>query len=241
MNAFALHLPERRGLSRWTLAAITILMAHAAIVVAIAWWHARRPVEPNILPAIAVTLAPVESSSPEVQAQDIAVGPTMQQAEAAPPEPPKVEEKPVERVEQPPSPPQQADVTLPQDEPKDVEKPKPVVQPPAPETRAPPKSDHIGQFSEAGSNAYNALVFGHLQKFKRYPSAARGASGVVMVQFVLNRAGDVIESAVTKSSGSDVLDREALAILRRASPFPGFPAAKPGAQDTYIAPVNFAR
>ena len=136
---------------------------------------------------------------------------------------------------------QQADVTLPQDEPKDVEKPKPVVQPPAPETRAPPKSDHIGQFSEAGSNTYNALVFGHLQKFKRYPSAARGASGVVMVQFVLNRAGDVIDSAVTRSSGNDVLDREALAIHRRASPFPGFPAAKPGAQDTYIAPVNFAR
>jgi protein TonB len=241
MNATTLYLPERRGLSRWTLAAITILMAHAVIVVAIAWWYARRPVEPNILPAIAVTLAPVESSSPEVHNQDIAVGPAMQQAEAAPPEPPKVEDKPVERVEQPPSPPEQADVTLPQDEPKDVEKPKPVVQPPAPETRAPAKSDHIGQFSEAGSNAYNALVFGHLQKFKRYPSAARGASGVVMVQFALNRAGDVIDSVVTKSSGNDVLDREALAILRRASPFPAFPAAKRGAQDTYIAPVNFAR
>ncbi len=65
MNATALHLPERRGLSRWTLAAITILMVHAAIVAAIAWWYARRPVEPNILPAIAVTLAPVESSSPK--------------------------------------------------------------------------------------------------------------------------------------------------------------------------------
>jgi protein TonB len=240
MNAFALHLPERRGLSRWTLAAITILVAHAAIVAAVALWYARRPVEPTILPAIAVTLAPVESSSPEVQDQDIAVGPTMQQAEATPPEPPKVEEKPVERVEQPPSPPQQAEVTLPQVEPKEVEKPKPVPQPPAPETRAPPKNDRLGQFSEAGSNVYNALVFGHLQRFKRYPSAARGKSGTVVVRFVLNRAGDVIESAVTKSSGNDVLDREAVAILQRASPFPAFPAAKSGTQDTYIAPVSFA-
>jgi periplasmic protein TonB len=240
MNAFALHLPERRGLSRWTLAAITILVAHAAIVAAVALWYARRPVEPTILPAIAVTLAPVESSSPEVQDQDIAVGPTMQQAEATPPEPPKVEEKPVERVEQPPSPPQQAEVTLPQVEPKEVEKPKPVPQPPAPETRAPPKNDRLGQFSEAGSNVYNALVFGHLQRFKRYPSAARGKSGTVVVRFVLNRAGDVIESAVTKSSGNDVLDREAIAILQRASPFPAFPAAKSGTQDTYIAPVSFA-
>jgi len=240
MNAFALHLPERRGISRWTLAGVTIVLAHAAIVAAVALWYARRPVEPNILPAIAVTLAPVESSSPEIQDQDIAVGPTMQQAEAAPPEPPKVEEKQEEPVVQPPPPQQQADVTLPKAE-KEVEEPKPVPEPPAPETRAPPKSDRVGEFSQAGSNAYNALVFGHLQKFKRYPSAARGKVGTVVVSFVLNRAGEVTDSAVTKSSGNDVLDHEAIEILHRASPFPAFPAAKPGAQDTYIAPVSFAR
>jgi protein TonB len=241
MNAFALHLPQRRGLSRWTVAAVMILLAHAAIVAAVGLWYARRPAEPNILPAIAVTLAPVEASSPQIQDQDIAVGPTMQQAEAAPIEPPKVEEKPVEQVVQPPSPPQQAEVTLPQVEPKQVEKPKPEQRPPAPETRAPPKNEHVGQFTQAGSNAYNALVFGHLQRFKRYPSSARGAQGTVVVRFVLNRAGAVIESAVTKSSGNDVLDREALEILRRASPFPQFPEAKPGFQDSYVAPVNFAR
>jgi protein TonB len=222
------------------LAGVTILVAHAAIVAAAALWYARRPVEPNILLAIAVTLAPVESSSPEIQDQDIAVGPTMQQAEAAPPKPPKIEEKQEEPVVQPPSPVQEAEVTLPKVE-KEVDEPKPMPQPRAPETRAPPKSEHIGQFTEAGSNAYNALVFGHLQKFKRYPSAARGKSGTVVVRFVLNRAGDVIGSTVTKSSGNDVLDREAIDILRRASPFPAFPAAKPGAQDTYIAPVNFSR
>ncbi|WFU41563.1 energy transducer TonB [Bradyrhizobium sp. CB82] len=223
------------------MAGLTILIAHAAIVAVVALWYARRPVEPNILPAIAVTLAPVEASSPQVQNQDIAVGPTMQQAEETPKEPPKVEEKPLEQVVQPPSPPQQAEVTLPQVEPKDVEKPKPEEQPPAPETRAPPKTEHVGQFTQAGSNAYNALVFGHLQRFKRYPSSARGAQGTVVVRFVLNRAGAVTESAVTKSSGNDVLDREALEILRRASPFPPFPVAKPGSQDSYIAPVNFAR
>jgi protein TonB len=241
MKALALHLPERRGLSRWTLAAVTILIAHAAIVAAVALWYARsRPAEPTILPAIAVTLAaPTESSSPEIQNQDIAVGPTMQQADAAPKEPPK-EEKPVEQVVQPPSPPQEAEVTLPKDEPKQEEKPT-ESRPPAPETRAPPKTEHVGQFSEAGAKAYTALVFGHLQRFKRYPPAAHGASGTVMVRFALNRAGDVIESAVTKSSGNGVLDREALDTLRRASPFPAFPDAKPGAEETYIAPVNFER
>jgi periplasmic protein TonB len=240
MNAFALHLPEGRGLSRWALAGVAILMAHAAIVAAVALWYARGPVEPAIVPAIAVMLAPVESSSPEIQDQDIAVGPAMQQAEAAPKEPPKAEAKPVEKAEPPPSAPREAEVTLPKIE-QEVEKPKPVFQPPAPETRAPPKSQRVGQFTEAGANAYNALVFGHLQRFKRYPSSAQGASGTVVVRFVLNRAGAVIESAVTKSSGNAVLDREALDILRRASPFPRFPEAKPGPQDSYVAPVNFAR
>jgi protein TonB len=80
-----------------------------------------------------------------------------------------------------------------------------------------------------------------MQRFKRYPASARGASGTVVVRFELSRTGDVIGSAVTKSSGNAVLDQEALNLLRRASPFPPFPAAKPGDQDSYIAPVNFSR
>jgi periplasmic protein TonB len=240
MNARALHLPAGRGLARWLAAGVAILFAHAAILAAIALWYARQPVEPNILPAIAVTLAPAQSSSPEVQNQDIAVGPTMQQSDEAPKEPPKTEEEPVEQVAQPPSPPQQAEVALPQVEEK-VEHPKPEMMPPAPETRAPPKNDHIGQFTEAGSNAYNALVLGHLQRFKRYPRAARGASGTALVTFVLDRTGRVIDSTVTKSAGNRVLDEEALETLRRASPFPGFPKAKPGTRDSYIARLNFSQ
>jgi protein TonB len=239
MNALALHLPEERSLSRWTFAALAILFAHVAIVAAVALWYARQPVEPNIIPAIAVTLAPVDASSPEIQDQDIAVGPTMQQAEEVPKEQPK-EEKPVEKSE--PLPPQpQAEVTLPREEPKQVEKPKPEVQPPAPETRAPPKTERVGQFSQASANAYNALVFGHLQRFKRYPLSAHGASGTVVLRFELSRDGQVINSTVTKSSGNTVLDEAALDLLKRASPFPAFPAAKPGNRDSYIAPVSFAR
>jgi protein TonB len=239
MTAFALHLPERHGVGRWIFAAAVIVAMHVAVAAALLW-RARAPAPPEIPPAIVVTLAPVQSSSPEVQDQDIAVGPTMQQAEAAPKEPPKTEDRPVEQPVQPPPPPQQADIALPKQEPKEIEKPKPV-EPPAPETRAPPKNDHVGQFTEAGAKAYNALVFGHLQRFKRYPPAAHGKSGTVVVRFVLNRTGDVTESAVTKSSGNGVLDHEALDILRRASPFPPFPTEKPGPQDTYFAPVSFAR
>jgi len=94
------------------------------------------------------------------------------------------------------------------------------------ETLAMPKNDRVAEFSVAGSNAYDALIFGHLQRFKPYPLAAHGASGTVMVQFELDRAGEVISSKVTKSSGNQLLDREALEILHRASPFPAFPTAK---------------
>ncbi|SIO63496.1 outer membrane transport energization protein TonB [Bradyrhizobium erythrophlei] len=236
MTARTLHLPERPGFSRWMLAALAILAAHAAIAASVALWYASEPVEPNIIPAISVTLAPVDAASPEIQDQDIAVGPTMQQAEAAPAEPPKQEQ--VEKVEQPPAPQQQADVTLPQETPKEVEKPTPQAQPPAPETRAPPKTENVGQLTQASANAYNALVY--LQRFKRYPAAARGAAGTTVIRFELNRAGDVISSEIEKSSGKTVLDQEALEILRRASPFPPFPSAKPGAHDTYLAPINFS-
>src|SRR3954470_15096468 len=126
MSAHALHLPEHRGIARWMVAALAILIAHAAIVAAVALWYARQPVrEPNILPAIAVSLAPAEASSPEVQSEDVAVGPTMQQADEAPKEPSKVEDKPTEEVMQPP-PPQRAEITLPEVEQK-VEQPKPEV------------------------------------------------------------------------------------------------------------------
>jgi protein TonB len=237
MNAFALYQPQRRGYPRWMLAGATILAAHAAIVASVALWYERELVEPNIIPAISVSLEPVDAASPEIQNQDIAVGPTMQQAEAVPEEERKIEEKRIEQVA-PPPPQQQAEVTLPQKEEK-VEKPEPQAAPPAPETRALPRNERVAEFSVAASNAYNARIFGHLQRFKRYPPRAHGASGTVTVRFDLNRAGEVVSSKVTKSSGNEILDEEALDILHRASPFPAFPAAKPGTLDSFIAPVNF--
>ncbi len=239
MNAFALHLEERGGLSRWILSAGTILAAHAAILGSIAWWYERQPPAPHLQPAISVTLAPVEASSPTIQNQDIAVGPTMQQAEEQTKELRKIEEQPVEQVLEPP-PQQPAEVTLATEQEK-IEKPRADNPPPAPETRAAPPTQRVGQFTQAGSNAYNALILGHLQRFKRYPRAAHGAVGRVTVRFVLDRGGGVIKAEVTKSSGNRVLDEEALAILHRASPFPPFPAAKSGADDLWIAPINFDR
>ena len=238
MTALALHLPHGRGISRWTLSGLAVLFAHAALVASIVAWQSRQPGAPPVVPAVAVSLLPVEASSPDVHEQDIAVGPAMQEAEEARKQP--EDEKQTEKMEQPPLQQPQAEVSLPKEQEKEIEPPKPVVQPPAPETRAPPKTEHVGAFSEAAARHYNALVFGHLQRFKRYPASARGASGIVVVRFELNRKGDVISSAVTKSSGNAVLDQEATGLLSRASPFPPFPPTKPGDRDSYVAPVNFS-
>lgn len=240
MTALTLHLPDSNGVPRWMAAGAAIVAVHAAIIASLVLWDQRAPVEPHLIPAISVSLAPVESSSPETQDQDLPVGPNMQQAEAAPEVPPKTEEKPVETKVEPPAQPQ-AEVSLPREEQKEIEKPKQEAAPPAPETRAMPKGERLGRFSEAASNAYDARVAGHLKRFIHYPMEARGASGTVMVRFELNREGDVIGSEVKKSSGNSILDRAALTILHHASPFPSFPAAKPQAQDSYLVPVEFYR
>jgi protein TonB len=240
MTAFALHLPERSGISRWVAAAAMIVALHVALIASVVFWYARRQAVPTIAPAVEVSLAPVDAASPEVQTQDVAVGPPMQQAVAQPKEQPKVEQN-VEQIEQPPTPQQKAEVTLPDTNPKEVEKPKPEAIPPAPETRALPKNERVAQFSQAASNAYMALLLGHLERFKRYPASAHGAAGKVLVKFEIDREGRVIGVDVAQSSGNEALDQEAVAIVRRASPFPPFPAAKPGAQDTYTWPATFYR
>ncbi len=239
MTAFALHLPEQRRPGRWLLAAAMILAVHAGIVVALVW-HRRTPPAPELAPAIAVSLAPVQGAAPQVHDEDLPAGPEMQQADAPPPEPPKQEEQKVEQQVPPPPPAEHAEAVLPKNEPKPIETPKPQEQPPAPETTAPPKNEHVGAFTPAASNAYNALVVGHLARFKRYPSGAHGVSGKVTVRFVLDRRGKVVEHAVVVSSGNAVLDREALETLQRASPFPAFPSAKPGEDATYTMPISYA-
>jgi len=86
---------------------------------------------------------------------------------------------------------------------------------------------------------YPRLVYLHLQNYKGFPATAYGAPGRVIVKFTLERGGDVVSSTVLKSSGNAALDQEALAIVRRAKPFPRFPANEPRLQASFAAPINF--
>jgi TonB family protein len=79
-----------------------------------------------------------------------------------------------------------------------------------------------------------------LARFQRYPAHAKGATGVVNLSFSIDRQGHVLNGRVIKSSGSAVLDTEALSLLTRAAPLPPPPAAAPDSDLTFVLPIRFA-
>jgi periplasmic protein TonB len=241
MTALTLHFPEQRGIARWSLSAITIVVAHAIVIGALAIWYTRTPPQPTVIPAIAITFAPVDTTTltPE---DDKAIGTPQEQIDAPPPEPEKTE-KPVEPIEKlMPPPPQPAEVTLPKPVEQAKQEERPIEQQRAQEARtAGPKNEALQVANVAASRAYDALVSGHLRRFIRTAAAARYGSGKLWIGFVLDRDGRVLSSKLEKPSGNTALDREALELINRANPFPPFPAAKLDMQEAFSAPIAFER
>jgi periplasmic protein TonB len=94
--------------------------------------------------------------------------------------------------------------------------------------------------SELARNWRSQLVAALLRN-KRYPEAARsrGEQGVAQVFFSLDRQGRLLESRLVRSSGAASLDEEALALLRRAQPFPAPPSDWPGEHVDLNVPIRF--
>jgi protein TonB len=239
MTALDLHFPERRGIARWALSGAAIVTGHAIVIAALVVWYTRMPLETNVLPAIAITLA--DPTSGQAPANEMAIGIPQREQEYQPPEPPR-EEKPVDQPVEKlmPPPPQPAEVTLPKPVEHVEEQKKQIEYRPKQEARAAaPKNEALKQSSVAASQAYGALVSGHLRRFVDRRVAERYGKGNVVVSFTLNREGKVLASRVIASSGNAALDREALAVVSRANPFPPFPAEKTGQQDSWTWPVHF--
>jgi periplasmic protein TonB len=77
-----------------------------------------------------------------------------------------------------------------------------------------------------------------LERFNRY-SPEGCARGVVGVIFDIDRQGHVLKSRIFRSSGSSSLDREALAIIKRADPFPTPPNGLPDKYLSIGVPISF--
>lgn len=85
---------------------------------------------------------------------------------------------------------------------------------------------------------WRSQLMAHLERRKRYPSAARarGEEGVVEVRFSIDDRGKVLSAKVMRSSGHPALDEAVLDLMRRASPVPAPP---PEVARTVTAPVRF--
>lgn len=91
--------------------------------------------------------------------------------------------------------------------------------------------------SDAEAN-YRGRVAAHLARYRQFPPEARnrGDHGRAVVSFSLDGSGAVTEARLVRGTGVAALDREAVAMVRRASPFPPPPD---GRGMSFTAPVSF--
>lgn len=94
----------------------------------------------------------------------------------------------------------------------------------------------------AAVSSYKRQLIAHLSRFRVYPPEAqsRGLAGVARVNFALGRNGQVLSVSLASGSGVAVLDQAARDMVRRASPFPPFPASMPQAREDFLGlPIRF--
>jgi protein TonB len=88
--------------------------------------------------------------------------------------------------------------------------------------------------------SWQRSLLAQLQRHTRYPPQGNHAQGVAKVTFKIDRSGHVVSSRIMQSSGSAVLDEEALATINRAQPMPLPPADIPDDQLAFInVPIRY--
>ena len=259
MIGFLEHLESRGRLVRRWIAAGTIMgVLHigGGALALMTWPEDESEAEPE--GAFMIELAPM-AVSPKDDNLALPVGPRSEDVAATPPPVEEIKEKQPDEippVEESPAP--NPEVTFQKQEPlKEIEEKKPqesvaqtveslAAAPPPIETAAvaPKPAAPLQGSSRKPSVAevsWQKSLHLHLNKNKKYPTEARNKAvqGVVTVTFMLDRTGKLVSSSVTKSSGSTLLDEEALAALERASPFPAPPDEYPGEQPSFTIPIKF--
>lgn len=88
-----------------------------------------------------------------------------------------------------------------------------------------PKSIKTTQTDDESMLRYQDAIKQRIEAARRYPVWAKnqGIEGVVHVSFIVYRNGTIHGTQMTASSGSKILDEEAIATVNRAAPFPPCP------------------
>lgn len=149
---------------------------------------------------------------------------------------PVTEPPPNHRPEPPAAPTPPAVITAP---PKIETPPAFTAPPPPPE---PPKPSAPSQQDiDAARNLYGNLLAREIAKYKQYPKVAqmRGWQGETTVELQIDSSGNVLSSKIHDPSGYEVLDKQALEMVKKASPFPAPPDALRGRTFNILVPVSF--
>lgn len=247
MTAQSLILPNTDGaeLRRWAFAAAFVVTAHVAAVGGYFLFAPDEDAGMSEMPPVLVDMTQTVSSSPSISDAP----PAQQEMDDVIPTPKPEEVKPeeiaepVEKAEAP------SDVTLPAPERK-VEEQKQQEQQVQQTAAAPPKAEQVGvqrlAATPQGSNAsrdvtmrWNYLLSARLRQNTRYPAAAHGENGTVVVSFVVNSKGAVLSQRIVRSSGHPTLDSEALAMLQRSQPLPGFLPGMPNPTEERTQTISY--
>lgn len=100
-----------------------------------------------------------------------------------------------------------------------------------------------GMAGKAITANYRSKVIAHLGRYKSYPASANALrlEGSVRVTFSIGSDGLVKSASVSTSSGHNILDRDALSMLRRAQPFPKSEGSSPDITITTQIGYNYPR
>jgi protein TonB len=109
--------------------------------------------------------------------------------------------------------------------------------PPPPE---PPKGPSQVDIDNARS-LYGGLLSREIAKHKQYPRVAqmRGWQGEATIEIKIDGNGQLVSSKIVTSSGYEILDKQGLEMVRKASPFPPPPEALRGRNFEILVPVSF--
>jgi protein TonB len=245
---------------RWCACFGIALGIHAAGAGAlIARWNDNADTVANA-PVIMIDLAPV-AVAPQTTPTEVPPAQVESKQQIEPdPEP----EKPIEKVEPKPEPEPEpepeakSELAMPPPKPPEAEKPveekKEVRKKPrhrvASLANAPSAADQKADRAAAplpGVNARNAdalrnwtsQLVAQIERHKRYPAEARGASGTALVSFSVDRSGGAHLTRVVRSSGDSVLDRDAVAWVERSQPLPPPPADRSGNRFPVVVPLRY--
>jgi protein TonB len=235
VSAFGGHFGfDRTETVRWAMCFLLVAGLHA--MAALSFVRSPQSSEFEAGAPVVMLELPEMTAAPTTPPSDLAPGPPEMESEPTPP--PKEETKPPE---------EEAEVALPRPEP-----PKP--QPPVeqreatatpslelPPSAAAPPTPGAEVHTPAASIRWQSALAAHIERFKRYPAAARAhqEQGIATVAFTIDHEGHLLRSSIVQSSGSPALDQETLDMLARAQPMPKPPGNTPDRALSFVVPVRF--